>query len=49
MVGIPLFGDQPDNLVHMKARGAAVSMDNIKTMEPQELVDGLNTIINDPS
>ncbi|XP_058631600.1 UDP-glucuronosyltransferase 2A1-like isoform X4 [Onychostoma macrolepis] len=49
MVGIPLFADQPDNLVHMKAKGAAVVIDNIKTMEPQDLVDGLNTIINDPS
>uniref|UniRef100_A0A673HPB2 UDP-glucuronosyltransferase n=1 Tax=Sinocyclocheilus rhinocerous TaxID=307959 RepID=A0A673HPB2_9TELE len=27
MVGIPLFGDQPDNLVHMKAKGAAVIID----------------------
>ncbi|XP_067295655.1 UDP-glucuronosyltransferase 2C1-like isoform X3 [Pseudorasbora parva] len=49
MVGIPLFGDQPDNLAHMKAKGVAVIMDNIKTMQPQELVDGLNAIINDPS
>uniref|UniRef100_A0A8C1ZXM0 UDP-glucuronosyltransferase n=1 Tax=Cyprinus carpio TaxID=7962 RepID=A0A8C1ZXM0_CYPCA len=49
MVGIPLFGDQPDNLVHIKARGAAVSIDNIKTMEPQDLVNGLNTIINNSS
>ncbi|XP_050966965.1 UDP-glucuronosyltransferase 2C1-like [Labeo rohita] len=49
MVGIPLFGDQPDNLVHMKARGAALVIDNIKTMEPQDLVDKLNTVINDPS
>ncbi|ROL49728.1 UDP-glucuronosyltransferase 2A1 [Anabarilius grahami] len=49
MVGIPLFGDQPDNLAHMKAKGVAVVMDNLKTMRPQELVDGLNAIINDSS
>uniref|UniRef100_A0A672K002 UDP-glucuronosyltransferase n=1 Tax=Sinocyclocheilus grahami TaxID=75366 RepID=A0A672K002_SINGR len=49
MVGIPLFGDQSDNLVHMKAKGAALSMDNIKTTQPQDLVDGLNAVINDPS
>ncbi|KAL0194055.1 hypothetical protein M9458_012351, partial [Cirrhinus mrigala] len=49
MVGIPLFGDQPDNLVHMKAKGAAVIMDNIKTTQPQDLVDGLNGVINDPT
>ncbi|XP_043095430.1 UDP-glucuronosyltransferase 2C1-like [Puntigrus tetrazona] len=49
MVGIPLFGDQTDNLVHVKARGAAVSIDNIKTMEPQDLVDGLNAVIKNSS
>uniref|UniRef100_A0A8C1ZYA4 UDP-glucuronosyltransferase n=1 Tax=Cyprinus carpio TaxID=7962 RepID=A0A8C1ZYA4_CYPCA len=49
MVGIPLFGDQTDNLAHMKAKGAAVVMDNIKTTQPQDLVDGLNAIINNPS
>ncbi|RXN28589.1 UDP-glucuronosyltransferase 2C1-like protein [Labeo rohita] len=49
MVGIPLFADQPHNLVHMKAKGVAVSMDNIKTMQSQDLVDGLNAVINDPS
>ncbi|RXN28773.1 UDP-glucuronosyltransferase 2A1-like protein [Labeo rohita] len=49
MVGIPLFGDQPDNLVHMRVRGAAVVIDNIKTTQPQDLVDGLNAVINDPS
>lgn len=49
MVGIPLFGDQPDNLAHMKAKGVAVVMDSIKTMQPQELVDGLNAVINDTS
>ncbi|KAL1273733.1 hypothetical protein QQF64_026547 [Cirrhinus molitorella] len=49
MVGIPLCADQPDNLVHMKARGAAFVIDNIKIMQPQDLVDGLNVVINDPS
>ncbi|XP_051972400.1 UDP-glucuronosyltransferase 2A1-like isoform X2 [Xyrauchen texanus] len=49
MVGIPLFGDQPDNLAHMKVKGAAVVMDGIKNMQTQDLVDGLNAVINDPS
>ncbi|XP_062398809.1 UDP-glucuronosyltransferase 2A1-like [Sardina pilchardus] len=48
MVGIPLFGDQPDNMVHMKAKGAAVIMD-YNTMQTRDLVDGLKTVINDPS
>ncbi|KAL1006827.1 hypothetical protein UPYG_G00077650 [Umbra pygmaea] len=48
MVGIPLFGDQPDNMVHMKAKGAAVVMD-FHSMKTQDLVDGLNAVINDTS
>ncbi|XP_062398811.1 UDP-glucuronosyltransferase 2C1-like [Sardina pilchardus] len=48
MVGIPLFGDQPDNMVHMKAKGAAVIMD-YNTMQTKDLVDGLKSVINDPS
>ncbi|XP_041956411.1 UDP-glucuronosyltransferase 2C1-like isoform X3 [Alosa sapidissima] len=48
MVGIPLFGDQPDNMVHMKAKGAAVIMD-FNTMQAKDLLDGLRTVINDPS
>ncbi|XP_071185150.1 UDP-glucuronosyltransferase 2A1-like [Salvelinus alpinus] len=48
MVGIPMFADQPDNMVHMKAKGAAVIMD-FNTMKTQDLVDGLNTVINEPS
>lgn len=48
MVGIPLFGDQSDNLNHMKVKGAAVSLDFNK-MESKDLVDALNTVINDPS
>ncbi|XP_051548871.1 UDP-glucuronosyltransferase 2C1-like [Myxocyprinus asiaticus] len=45
IVGIPLFADQPDNLAHMKAKGAAVVMD-FNSMQTQDLVDGLNNVIN---
>ncbi|XP_039615469.1 UDP-glucuronosyltransferase 2A2-like isoform X8 [Polypterus senegalus] len=48
MVGIPMFGDQPDNMVHMKAKGAAVVV-NFNTMTSQDLVDALNTVINNPT
>ncbi|XP_053559232.1 UDP-glucuronosyltransferase 2A1 isoform X4 [Bombina bombina] len=48
MVGIPLFADQPDNIVHMKNKGMAVMLDFNK-MEAQELVDAVNTVINNPS
>ncbi|KAJ8339108.1 hypothetical protein SKAU_G00358940 [Synaphobranchus kaupii] len=48
MVGIPLFGDQPDNMMHMKTKGAAVTLD-FNRFQAQDLVDALNTVINDPS
>ncbi|KAI1900170.1 hypothetical protein AGOR_G00047250 [Albula goreensis] len=48
MVGIPLFADQPDNMVHMKAKGAAVILD-YNTMQSEDIVNGLKTVINDPS
>ncbi|XP_051806453.1 UDP-glucuronosyltransferase 2A1-like isoform X5 [Acanthochromis polyacanthus] len=48
MVGIPLFGDQPDNLVHMKAKGAAVTVD-LNFMKSEDLTDAINTVINDKS
>ncbi|XP_067113986.1 UDP-glucuronosyltransferase 2C1-like isoform X2 [Osmerus mordax] len=48
MVGIPLFADQPDNMMHMKSKGAAVMMDFNK-LQSKDLVEGLNAVINDPS
>ncbi|KAM4617056.1 UDP-glucuronosyltransferase 2A2-like [Polymixia lowei] len=48
MVGIPMFADQPDNMVHMKAKGAALIMD-FNFMKSQDLVDALNAVINEPS
>ncbi|XP_012510950.1 PREDICTED: UDP-glucuronosyltransferase 2B18-like [Propithecus coquereli] len=47
MVGIPLFWDQPDNIVHMKAKGAAVRLD-FNTMSSTDLLNALKTVINDP-
>ncbi|KAM9238112.1 LOW QUALITY PROTEIN: UDP-glucuronosyltransferase 2B17-like [Dugong dugon] len=47
MVGIPLFVDQPDNLVRMKAKGAAVSLDT-DTVTSTDLLNALKTVINDP-
>ncbi|XP_069313537.1 UDP-glucuronosyltransferase 2B4-like isoform X4 [Eulemur rufifrons] len=47
MVGIPLFADQPDNIAHMKAKGAAVRVD-FNTMSSTDLLNALKTVINDP-
>ncbi|KFO28211.1 UDP-glucuronosyltransferase 2B31 isoform X1 [Fukomys damarensis] len=48
MVGIPLFYDQADNIVHMKAKGAAIRLDFI-TMTRTDLLNALETVIDDPS
>ncbi|KAF4113751.1 UDP-glucuronosyltransferase 2A1-like [Onychostoma macrolepis] len=47
IVGLPLWGDQPDNLLHMKTKGAAVVLD-IDTMQSKDLVDALKIVINNP-
>ncbi|KAM9440734.1 UDP-glucuronosyltransferase 2B15-like isoform 2-T2 [Clarias gariepinus] len=48
MVGLPLFDDQPDNINHMKTKGAAVMLDFIK-MESRDLTRALNDVINNAS
>ncbi|XP_023272928.1 UDP-glucuronosyltransferase 2A2-like [Seriola lalandi dorsalis] len=48
MVGIPMFADQPDNMVHMKAKGAALIVD-LNSMKTEDLRDAINTVINDKS
>ncbi|NWW04869.1 UD2A1 glucuronosyltransferase, partial [Oreocharis arfaki] len=48
IVGIPMFADQHDNLVHMVAKGAAVQVD-FSTMKTQDLVDALNAVIYNPT
>ncbi|XP_005359489.1 UDP-glucuronosyltransferase 2B18-like [Microtus ochrogaster] len=48
VVGIPLFGDQFDNVVHMKTKGAGVRMDFL-TMSSTDLLHAVKTVTNDPS
>ncbi|XP_042344153.1 UDP-glucuronosyltransferase 2A1-like isoform X1 [Plectropomus leopardus] len=48
MVGIPMFGDQPENMFHMKAKGVAVITD-LNFMKTEDLRDAVNTVINDKS
>ncbi|XP_026178449.1 UDP-glucuronosyltransferase 2A2 [Mastacembelus armatus] len=48
MVGIPMFGDQPENLIHMKEKGMAVFLD-FKSMKTEDLRDAINTVINEKS
>ncbi|XP_072513607.1 UDP-glucuronosyltransferase 2C1-like [Salminus brasiliensis] len=48
LVGIPLFGDQPDNMFHMKTKGAAAIVDFYK-MVSEDLKEALTDVINNPS
>ncbi|KAF5909481.1 UDP-glucuronosyltransferase 2C1-like isoform X1, partial [Clarias magur] len=48
MVGLPLFGDQHDNIFHMQTKGAAIVLDFNK-MESKDLTKALNDVINNPS
>ncbi|XP_040050900.2 UDP-glucuronosyltransferase 2A1-like [Gasterosteus aculeatus] len=48
MVGIPMFADQPDNMVHVEAKGAAVTV-SLNFMKKDDLRDAVNTVINDKS
>ncbi|XP_038155835.1 UDP-glucuronosyltransferase 2A2-like [Cyprinodon tularosa] len=48
MVGIPLFSDQPDNMVHMEAKGAAVTV-KLNKITAESLRDAVSTVINDVS
>ncbi|XP_043968428.1 UDP-glucuronosyltransferase 2C1-like isoform X3 [Gambusia affinis] len=48
MVGIPMFADQPDNMVHMEAKGAAV-IQNLNFMTTESLRDAIKAVVNDKS
>ncbi|XP_021081732.1 UDP-glucuronosyltransferase 2B7-like isoform X2 [Mesocricetus auratus] len=48
MVGIPLFAEQHDNIAHMVAKGAAVSLD-FHTLKSSDLLNALKAVINNPS
>uniref|UniRef100_A0A4W2DUP4 UDP-glucuronosyltransferase n=1 Tax=Bos indicus x Bos taurus TaxID=30522 RepID=A0A4W2DUP4_BOBOX len=47
MVGIPMFGDQHDNVARMKAKGAAVDVD-LERMTSENLLNALKAVINNP-
>ena len=48
MVGIPMFADQPYNIAHMEAKGAAVKV-SLNTMTSADLLSALRAVINEPS
>ncbi|XP_028608432.1 UDP-glucuronosyltransferase 2B17-like isoform X2 [Grammomys surdaster] len=47
MIGIPLFGEQHDNIAQMVAKGAAVAL-NIRTLSSSDLLNALEEVIGNP-
>lgn len=47
LVGVPLFGDQPDNLARLSHRGAAIILD-FNHLTANELKEALQAVINQP-
>ncbi|XP_035523315.1 UDP-glucuronosyltransferase 2A1-like, partial [Morone saxatilis] len=48
LVGVPLFGDQPDNLARLSRRGAAIVLD-FNHLTSDELTEALHDVINQPT
>ncbi|XP_057627046.1 UDP-glucuronosyltransferase 2B17-like isoform X3 [Chionomys nivalis] len=47
MIGIPLFGEQHDNIANIVAKGAAVSLD-FRTITRADLLNALEDVIDNP-
>lgn len=47
VVGVPLFGDQPDNLARISRHGAALVL-NFNSMTADDLKGALHAVINQP-
>uniref|UniRef100_A0A3P9DAC9 UDP-glucuronosyltransferase 2A1 n=1 Tax=Maylandia zebra TaxID=106582 RepID=A0A3P9DAC9_9CICH len=48
LVGVPLFGDQPDNLARMSRLGTAIVLD-FNHLTAEELAEALHVVTNQPS
>ncbi|OCU00509.1 UDP-glucuronosyltransferase 2A2-like [Xenopus laevis] len=49
IVGIPLFGDQYENILRLKTRGAAILLDNLADVTSEEIFSAVRLVIDDPS
>ncbi|KAM9296607.1 UDP-glucuronosyltransferase 2A2-like [Gastrophryne carolinensis] len=49
MVGFPLFGDQYENLLRLKIRGAAVLLENPQDVTSKDIFNAVRLVIDDPS
>ncbi|XP_068118277.1 UDP-glucuronosyltransferase 2A2-like [Hyperolius riggenbachi] len=49
IVGFPLFGDQFENLLRLKMRGAAVVLENTQVLTAKDVFDAVRLVIDNPS
>ncbi|XP_040292242.1 UDP-glucuronosyltransferase 1A7-like [Bufo bufo] len=49
VVGFPLFGDQYENILRLKTRGAAVLLENTQDITAQDIYSAIRLVIDDPS
>ncbi|KAM4031571.1 UDP-glucuronosyltransferase 2A2-like [Anomaloglossus baeobatrachus] len=49
IVGFPLFGDQYENILRLKTRGAAVLLENTQDVTAQDIFSAIRLVIDDPS
>ncbi|XP_063819706.1 UDP-glucuronosyltransferase 2A2-like [Pseudophryne corroboree] len=49
IIGFPLFGDQYENLLRLKIRGAAVLLENTQAVTAKDVFNAVRLVIDDPS
>ncbi|XP_056405999.1 UDP-glucuronosyltransferase 2A2-like [Hyla sarda] len=49
IVGFPLFGDQYENILRLKTKGAAVLLENPQDVTAQDIYNAVRLVIDDPS
>ncbi|XP_053550579.1 UDP-glucuronosyltransferase 2C1-like [Bombina bombina] len=49
IVGVPIFGDQYENILRLKAKGAAVLLENLGDLTAEDIFRAVRLIIDDPS
>ncbi|XP_011867942.1 PREDICTED: UDP-glucuronosyltransferase 3A1-like [Vollenhovia emeryi] len=49
MIGIPLFGDQRNNILNYVNKKVAISLNSVSEVTEEKLTSAINTILKDPS
>ncbi|KAM4747516.1 UDP-glucuronosyltransferase 2A2-like [Rhinophrynus dorsalis] len=49
IIGVPLFGDQYENILRLKTRGAAILLENLMDVTAEDIFKAVRSVIDDPS